>query len=651
MFLVFRKIFSNSLPQPVYLANLLSLIFAGLVLGLAVILLGLFGWSGTMPFILGVAGVFISVIMLNHFGFHLLGRLIFCLVPIWATMLISILGKLESEKQSYIIYFDSRYILLATAILPAIVFELKERFPLILCLASTFFCLMLFDPIHNWIGVGYFQRGFEAVSYYYINYITLISYIALVSGVVILKWQSAKAQDLVTQALQENVRVNQELQQSNRELYNKTNEIEAQNEELLQQQEEITTNSEKLEEANTTIVAQANKLEQYNLHLQQLVDKKSGDLTKTNTELVKTINELRQFSFSVSHNLRGPVARLLGLTNLMTMNSDTEEILKSAEFIKQSATELDEILRDLSTIIDIRTELYRVREKISLQEELAKCLAIIGESAVQQTKIFIDFQEPYVYGIRPMVQSILYNLITNSLKYASSKRALQIHIQSLSNSLTGITLEVKDNGLGFDSQLQQDKLFNLYRRFHTHVPGKGLGLYLVKSQIEMMDGHVEAFSKPDQGAVFKITFPIPQDLNKQVFFENDSAQLYYDAHINNTVIIWKKNVTSDQYREAFESVLSTIEKYNTPGWIADLRNQGVIAVADQQWFIANVLKAAADNGLSRIAAIGFDDPMRKDYYDRMIARTLEFGVTLKVFHTMDAAVSWMAETNHKKITN
>ncbi|MFZ6000513.1 MAG: hypothetical protein ACOYW3_08365, partial [Bacteroidota bacterium] len=131
------------------------------------------------------------------------------------------------------------------------------------------------------------------------------------------------------------------------------------------------------------------------------------------------------------------------------------------------------------------------------------------------------------------------------------------------------------------------------------------------------------------------------DLDKQVFFENDSAQLYYDAHINNTVIIWKKNVTSEEYRKAFDSVLLTIRKYNTPGWIADLRNQGVIAPEDQKWFVNNVLRSAADNGLKRIGTVGFLDPVRVEYYERMKAKTQEFGIELKVFEDMDSAVLWM----------
>jgi hypothetical protein len=211
-----------------------------------------------------------------------------------------------------------------------------------------------------------------------------------------------------------------------------------------------------------------------------------------------------------------------------------------------------------------------------------------------------------------------------------------------------IILEVKDNGLGMDLKVQQNNLFKLYQRFHHHVSGKGMGLYLVRSQMEIMDGRVEVESEVDRGALFRLIFTVPPDLSKQVFFENDSAQLYYDALINNTVIIWKKNVTSAEYRQAFETVLQTIKKYNTPGWIADLRNQGVITSEDQKWFIANVLKSAAANGLTRIAAIGFNDPIRKEYYERMIATTQSFGINLSVFETIEDGINWMKALHEEK---
>jgi signal transduction histidine kinase len=500
---------------------------------------------------------------------------------------------------------------------------------------------MLFDPIHNLLGIGYYQMGHTVASYYYINYITFISFLALVSGIVILKWRHWKASERAFRALKENHRINRQLNTRNEELVAVTHEIEAQNEEILQQQEEMLTNQEMLEKANALVSQQKIRLEEYNSKLESLVEEKSGDLLKANEELIKSNNELRQFSFTVSHNLRGPVARLLGLTRLMDSSGRPEDLAQITSFISQSAGELDTILKDLSTIIDIRSELYRVREKISVREEWERALQLVGVEAASMAEWKINFSNaPYLYGIRPMVQSILYNLVSNAIKYQSPSRRLVL--EATTRQVADQTVvEIKDNGLGIDLINQGENLFKLYRRFHLHVPGKGMGLYLVRSQMEIMNGRIEVESEPDQGTLFRLVFPQPADLDKQIFFENDSAQLYYDAHINNTVIIWRKNVTSEEYRQAFESVLRTIKKYNTPGWIADLRNQGTITKDDQQWFVQNVLKAAADNGLVRIAAIGFRDPVRKDYLERMVSMTSKFGIDFRMFEDMPAAIAWM----------
>jgi hypothetical protein len=126
-----------------------------------------------------------------------------------------------------------------------------------------------------------------------------------------------------------------------------------------------------------------------------------------------------------------------------------------------------------------------------------------------------------------------------------------------------------------------------------------------------------------------------------VFFESEAAQIYYDADINNTVIVWKKSITGLEYRKAFQAVLHTLKTYNTPGWITDLRLQGVVQDEDQKWFLTTIVPEAVRCGLKRVAAVGFLDPIRKSYYDRMATNTKKFGVELQVFEHMEDAIAWM----------
>jgi len=621
----FRKHLSVPGLRVSFTVNVLSVIFFLLTLGFAAIVVSLFGWTITTPIVIAVAFSFLGVVILNKYGYFDASRLIFCLVPIWVTFGITLVMKTD-HRHSEVVYFDSRFILLAVSIFPAIVLEFEEKFKMAICVGSSLLCLIAFDPVHNALGIGYYQHGFTSPAYYYINYVALVAFVALVSGVYVLKWWHWTASSELHTAVQENVRVNEELS--------------SRNEELHQQQAALLDGQRKLEEAYDLIYDQKEELEVYNNQLEKLIKEKSGDLITTNEELVKTNNELRQFSFTVSHNMRGPVARLLGLTQLMQHDQDVVQLRHIGELVQKSAHELDEVLRDLNTIIDIRRELYRVREKISIREEWDKALSLLRDQC--HGVVFVSEFEtpPYLFGIRPMVQSVIFNLLSNALKYRNPEIPLEVHARS-ELRIDATVIEIQDNGLGIDLQKQGEHIFKLYKRFHVHVPGKGMGLYLVRTQMDIMDGRVEVESEPNFGTTFRLVFPIPRDVEKQIFYENAHALLYYHAMLNNTVIVWKQQVTSEEYRRAFEVVLQTLKQYNTPGWIADLRKQGVIMPEDQQWFIESVLKPAVENGLKYIATIGFDDPVRREYFERMKIRTESFGVELRVFTDMNQAVEWM----------
>ncbi len=649
---VFKFLLPSSLvPEPlrqgVRITNILALTLFVLTIFLFFVLFSLFGWSATSGFIIAVACIFLFTIIVNH-TYYNFGRLLFCLVPVYLTLFISLYGKEAEQYHSYITYFDSRFVILVTTIFPAIVFKLYERTKIAVCLASTFVCLMFFDPIHSALGLGYFQQGFDLPSYNYINYITFTCYLVLLFGVFTLKVIMERAEQQVQESLLKLNFTNNQLISRNQDLTRLNQALEIHQEKLLQQQEEIETSHEKLTEANWLISEHQQKLITYNLELEKTVLEKSADLIATNEELVRHNNELQQFSYTISHNLRGPVARLLGLTNLMDKPISVTEKEVVGSLISKSGRELDEVLKDLSLIIDIRNDLYLVRERISFQEEWRKAVSILQDQIRPDYKIDIDFSEaPDTYSIRAMIQSILFNLLSNAIKYRNPEMDLQIKVRTHVMHGQDIVLKIADNGLGFNVEGQKENLFKLYKRFHTHVDGKGLGLYLVKTQLDTLGGKIDIESGINRGTTFTITLPVSVDVSKQVFFESEAAQIYYDANLNNTVIIWKKDIKSIEYRRAFQMVLHTLKTYHTPGWIADLRLQGRVAEEDQIWFLKTVLPEAASAGLKRVAAVGFTDPIRSTYYNRMIAKSADLNITLKVFDSLEEAIDWMAGFVHR----
>jgi hypothetical protein len=151
-------------------------------------------------------------------------------------------------------------------------------------------------------------------------------------------------------------------------------------------------------------------------------------------------------------------------------------------------------------------------------------------------------------------------------------------------------------------------------------------------------------SAPDRGATFTLMFPQPDEVSRQVFYESDAVQLYYDARLQVTVIQWKRHATSNEYRTTFERVLEALKVYKTPGWVSDARHQGAVSDEDQQWLMRNLAEEATANGLRQIALVGFDDPVRAGYFHRIVNVTNERGVAMRTFRSMEEALQWMKES-------
>jgi signal transduction histidine kinase len=271
--------------------------------------------------------------------------------------------------------------------------------------------------------------------------------------------------------------------EKNKRLTAQSDELAAQNEELLQSQEEVS--------AQRDLVAKQNE----NLEL---------EVSKRTNELVEYNQQLEQFAFIAAHNLRAPVARILGLGQLLEMVENKEEIYPK---LVQTAQELDGVVKDLNTILYFRKNSESQLTVVDLSTEVSKIMGTL-EREIENTHAVIrtDFADvERIRTVKPYLESILYNLISNAIKYRDPERVpvIQVKTEKLPNE---ICLTVSDNGLGIDMTAFREKLFTLYSRFHTHLEGKGLGLYLVKTQITALGGRIEIESQVNKGSTFKVYF-------------------------------------------------------------------------------------------------------------------------------------------------
>lgn len=230
-----------------------------------------------------------------------------------------------------------------------------------------------------------------------------------------------------------------------------------------------------------------------------------AERTRFIDEIVQQNKNLEQFTYIVSHNLRAPVANILGVHQMLHRTDiTTEDENELKKHMALAVERLDHVIKDLNYILEVKSNLEQPLELVTFQVLLNEVKEVLNRN-IRETGAVIDvhFQVRGIKTVRPLLFSIFYNLLSNSLKYR--KEEVEPHIVVSSTATPeGLILEFRDNGLGFDANRHQENLFGLYKRFHTHVEGKGMGLFMVKTHAEMLGGKVNVQSSPGEGAVFTI---------------------------------------------------------------------------------------------------------------------------------------------------
>ena len=219
--------------------------------------------------------------------------------------------------------------------------------------------------------------------------------------------------------------------------------------------------------------------------------------------------DLQQFTYIVSHNLRAPLANALGLVNLLGLEqADTPEFKQAHAYLKTSLRQLDQVLLDINTILAIRDKqslaepenvpLADIVEQVrqSLQDVLHNC------GGTLRTTIPAGFR---VRGNRAYFYSVFFNLLSNAIKYRHADRPLLVELTATEGTGPGQLIMLTDNGLGIDLANAGADVFKLYKRFHPQHPGSGVGLYLTKTHVESMGGHIGVSSQVGAGTQFTIT--------------------------------------------------------------------------------------------------------------------------------------------------
>jgi len=226
------------------------------------------------------------------------------------------------------------------------------------------------------------------------------------------------------------------------------------------------------------------------------------------SDILQHNKDLEQFAYIISHNLRSPVANILGLSALLENSAEMDKptFEKCMNGLTLSVKKLDEVIVDLNYILQTRREINEKKEVVSFSGLINDIKTSIS-SLIEKEGVTINtnFTVNKFSTLKSYLYSIFFNLIYNSIKYRNPATPLVINIQGqlVNNKLV---LEFRDNGLGIDLNAHGNKIFGLYKKFHKHVEGKGMGLYMVKTQVEILGGRIYVASEVNKGTTFTIEF-------------------------------------------------------------------------------------------------------------------------------------------------
>lgn len=235
---------------------------------------------------------------------------------------------------------------------------------------------------------------------------------------------------------------------------------------------------------------------------EQQLEKMAHDIQQRN-------NDLEQFGYIISHNLRSPVANIIGFSELLKEEGNTkEEFNEFVEVVSVSAKKLDSVIADLNNILQVKSNLSEKKKKVhfsAIVKDIKESIKNVIEK--EKVEIITDFKEiDEFHTLKSYVHSIFYNLITNSIKYRQPNLDLIIEVSS---KVRGNIIELvfKDNGLGIDLKTKGNLVFGLYKRFHANTSeGRGIGLFMTKTQVESLGGRINLHSEVNKGTQFIIEF-------------------------------------------------------------------------------------------------------------------------------------------------
>lgn len=249
------------------------------------------------------------------------------------------------------------------------------------------------------------------------------------------------------------------------------------------------------------------------LQLERIVEDKTNqlqdrieELNRLSERVGRKKEQLEHFAYITSHNLRAPAANLQALSKLFAETQDKERQVEISAKIEESSRVLIDTIDDVSHVVTHSSPQLPAAQlsfKTIIDDVLNHHQTELVNDEIH-IKLSLDVEE--LHYPPDHFRNIIQNLIDNAFRYRSAERPLELSISTFRTEDEKVHFKCSDNGIGIDLEKGGDKLFKLYKTLHNHAASRGIGLFLVRNQLETLGGSITVESKPGSGAAFDVTF-------------------------------------------------------------------------------------------------------------------------------------------------
>ncbi len=241
--------------------------------------------------------------------------------------------------------------------------------------------------------------------------------------------------------------------------------------------------------------------------IEQQIIEQNAKLQALTIDLKRKNDQLEEFTQIVSHNLRSPVGNILTLITFMESSTSDEDKTQYMKYLKESSSIALTTLEELNEVLKVKQNANIERQLLQFDQVFSQVMSMISAKITEKSaEIISDFSRaPSILYPNIYLESIFLNLLTNALKYSKPDERPIINVTSYYVN-KDIILEVRDNGLGINLERYGHQLFKLQKTFHKHPESRGIGLFMIKNQIEALGGEISVESQENMGTTFFINF-------------------------------------------------------------------------------------------------------------------------------------------------